>query len=45
MRNAFVAALSELARADDRVVFLTADLGFKIFDQFALEFGGRFMDT
>ncbi len=45
MRNAFVSALSELARADGRVVFLTADLGFKVFDRFALEFGGRFMDV
>jgi transketolase len=45
MRNAFVSALSQLAREDGRVVFLSADLGFKIFDQFALEFGGRFMDV
>lgn len=45
MRNAFVSALTELARADSRVVFLSADLGFKIFDEFAREFGGRFMDV
>jgi len=45
MRNAFVSALLELAAADGRVVFLTADLGFKIFDRFALELGGRFMDV
>jgi len=45
MRSAFVSALTELAREDARVVFLTADLGFKIFDQFAREFGPRFMDV
>src|SRR3974390_3737929 len=45
MRNAFVSALSEAAREDARLVFLTADLGYKIFDSFAPEFGGLFIDV
>src|SRR5581483_6606195 len=42
MRNAFIRALTEVAAADPRVVFLTGDLGFKLFDDFARRFPGRF---
>lgn len=41
MRNAFVRALECAARSDPRIVLLTGDLGFKIFDAFAAEFPGR----
>ncbi len=45
MRNAFIRALTDVAAADDRVVFLTGDLGFKLFDDFAARFPGRFMNV
>jgi transketolase len=45
MRNAFVKALTEVAASDARVVLLTADLGFKIFDDFANRYPGRFMNV
>lgn len=35
MRNAAVAELLEIAKADSRVVLLTADLGFGVLDEFA----------
>jgi len=35
MRNAFIRALTEVALQDRRIVFLTADLGYKLFDDFA----------
>jgi transketolase len=34
MRDAFVRALTDLAAGDQRVVLLTADLGYKLFDEF-----------
>jgi transketolase len=42
VRNAFIRALTEVAEKDARVVFLTGDLGFKLFDDFARRFPGRF---
>jgi transketolase len=45
MRNAFIRALTEAAAADDRIVFLTGDLGFKLFDDFAARYPGRFMNV
>jgi len=45
MRNAFIRGLSALAEQDPTVVLLTADLGFKIFDDFAGRFPGRFMNV
>ena len=45
MRNAFIQALTEVAEQDPRVVFLTADLGFKLFDDFARRCPGRFMNV
>lgn len=42
MRNAFIRALTEAAARDPRIVFLTGDLGFKLFDDFARRFPGRF---
>jgi len=34
MRNTFISVLTELAEADERIVLLTGDLGYKIFDDF-----------
>jgi transketolase len=45
MRNALVRALLAAARTDSRLVLLTGDLGFKIFDAFATEFPGRFINV
>jgi len=45
MRNAFIRGLTALADRDDRVVLLTGDLGFKIFDNFAQRFPGRFINA
>ncbi len=45
MRNAFIRALTEVAGDDERIVFLTADLGFKLFDDFARRFPGRFLNV
>ena len=38
MRDAFVAALTEIARADMDVMLLTGDLGFGVLTGFAREF-------
>jgi transketolase len=45
MRDAFIRGLSALAEADERVILLTGDLGFKIFDDFARRFPGRFVNA
>jgi transketolase len=45
MRNAFVQALTEAAARDPRIMLLTADLGYKIFDDFARRFPSRFMNV
>ena len=45
MRNAFVRALTDAASRDDRIVFLTGDLGFKLFDDFARQYPGRFINV
>src|SRR5260221_640984 len=45
MRAAFVRGLTEAARRDPRVMLLTSDLGYKIFDAFAGEFSGRFINV
>jgi transketolase len=45
MRNAFIRALTEVAEQDERIVFLTADLGYKLFDDFARRCPGRFLNV
>ena len=45
MRNAFIRGLTALAERDERVVFLTGDLGYKLFDDFAARFPGRFLNA
>lgn len=44
MRSAFIKALTEVAGADKRVVFLTADLGYKVFDDYRARFPERFFN-
>jgi transketolase len=44
MRDAFVRTLTTLACDDPRVVLLTADLGFKLFDDFERTCPGRFFN-
>jgi len=45
VRNAFIRALTDAAAKDGRIVFLTADLGYKLFDDFARRFPGRFLNV
>ena len=44
MRDAFVRTLTALASDDPRVMLLTADLGFKLFDDFESRCPGRFFN-
>lgn len=45
MRTAFVRALTAAAAADERIMLLTGDLGFKLFDDFAARYPGRFLNV
>ena len=45
MRNAFVSAVQELAEQDQRVVFLTGDLGFSVLEPLAETLGKRFINV
>lgn len=45
MRKQFVATLTELATADERVVLLTADLGFMVLEPFAQRHPDRFFNV
>jgi transketolase len=45
MRDDFVAELSELAAADERVVLLTGDLGYMVLDVFSSRFPDRFFNV
>lgn len=45
MRNAFRDAVYELARRDDRVVLLSADIGNRMFDAFKADFPDRFYNV
>ncbi len=45
MRDAFLTALTDLARADRDVVLLTADLGFGVFENFESEFPGQYINV
>jgi transketolase len=44
MRNAFAAAMVDLAAADPRVVLLVGDIGNKLFDPYKARFGDRFFN-
>lgn len=45
MRNDFIKKLIELAKADQRIVLLTADLGFSVVEEFAKKFPDRFYNV
>jgi transketolase len=45
MRRAFVEALTKAAERDPRVVFLTGDLGYGVFDDFVARFGPRYINA
>ncbi len=45
MKMAFINVLSELAERDQRVMLLTGDLGFGIFDDFASRFQRRYVNV
>ena len=45
MRNAFIETITKLAEKDDRIVLLTGDLGYKIFDDFKQKFPSRFYNV
>lgn len=45
MRRAFAKTLVEIARADSRIVLMTADLGFMVLEEFAEAFPSRFFNV
>ncbi len=45
MRRAFAEALTEAAERDPRVIFLTGDLGYGVFDDFIARFGPRYINV
>ncbi|HSB68401.1 MAG TPA: transketolase C-terminal domain-containing protein [Candidatus Methylomirabilis sp.] len=45
MRKAFAQGLIHAASADERVIFLTGDLGFQVFDEFRRLFGPRYINV
>ena len=45
MRQKLIEELCKAARADDRIVLLTADLGFGVLEQFANEFPDRYFNV
>ncbi len=44
MRNAFIQTLEKMCRLEKDIFLLTADLGFKLFDDFKREYPGRFLN-
>jgi transketolase len=44
MRNAFAAAMTELAGADERVVLLSGDIGNRLFDKYKAAYPERFLN-
>lgn len=44
MRNAFIATIHDLCKADPDIVIMVADNGAIVFDQFRAEFPGRFIN-
>jgi transketolase len=45
MRKAFADTLCRLAEQDDKLVFLTGDLGYQVFDEFRQRFGPRYINV
>ncbi len=44
MRNAFVKTLTELVQEDPRIMVITGDLGFNVFDEFKARFPDRYLN-
>ncbi len=44
MRNTFIAALTERAATDERIMLLTGDLGFRVVERFQERFPGRYLN-
>ncbi len=45
MRDAFIRVLGELAKNDSRIMLVTGDLGFKVFDEYALNYPRQFLNA
>ncbi|OGH10386.1 MAG: hypothetical protein A2857_05185 [Candidatus Levybacteria bacterium RIFCSPHIGHO2_01_FULL_36_15] len=45
MRYAFIKTLTELAKKDPRIMLLTGDLGFTVFEDFAMSFPKQFINV
>ncbi|MCB0353503.1 MAG: hypothetical protein KDD64_08270 [Bdellovibrionales bacterium] len=45
MRDAFIQTLSELAERDPKVLLITGDLGFKVFDDYCERFPNQFLNV
>jgi transketolase len=45
MRKAFSDSLTQIALSNKRVVLITADLGFQVFDDFQVHFGPRYINV
>lgn len=45
MRNAFIARLTELAEANPKLVLVTGDLGFGVFNEFTARFPRQFLNA
>ncbi|MEI6987291.1 MAG: transketolase C-terminal domain-containing protein [Rhodospirillaceae bacterium] len=45
MRDSFINLLTRLAMADDRIMLLTADLGFKVFDEYIETLPRQFLNV
>ena len=45
MRRAFAKALYDIARSDERIVLMTADLGFMVLEDFAAAYPSRFFNV
>jgi transketolase len=44
MRNAYISAMYELAREDERIMALAADNGAIVYDEYRRDFGDRFIN-
>jgi len=45
VRDAFIARLTELAESNPKLVLVTGDLGFKVFDEFKTRFPDQFLNA
>jgi transketolase len=45
MRDAFIAELNALAAEDERIMLLSADIGFAVFDKFRAAYPGRYINV